>query len=292
MTEPSDDIHDIETFGESTYFELVRAQEGDDRGWIAGAPICELLKSHHIAHVGRMWASAPFEVIRAEASGTFVLVGLEGEGEVLIDGDWRQVKAGEICLQPAFAHTGIRVVNEGIWNFAWVRYEESREKSPVLSTNSPVIHQGSVHGLGFAIAGLHAEVERKQMDQAMLHHWVELVHGFVNRAARPYQEDDRLWRVWDAVENELAKSWGLAELAEIACSSPEHLRRLCQQQLGRSPMQHLTYLRMRRAVGLLMESKDKVEVVAQAVGYDNPFTFSNAFKRWTGKRPTDYRKGE
>ena len=78
-------IEDAETFGSSTEFEVVRSKEGDERGWLDDAPICELLNTHFISHVGRMWAMPPFEVIRAEASGTFVLVGLEGVGEILID---------------------------------------------------------------------------------------------------------------------------------------------------------------------------------------------------------------
>ena len=289
MMEPPERL-DAETFGASTRFEVIRASERDGRGWLAEAPVCEFLKNHHIAHVGRMWARPPFEVIRAEASGTFVLVGLEGSGEILVDGEWREVQEGEICLQPAFAHTGIRAANDDVWRFAWVRYEENREISPVLSSNSPVVHRGSVLGLNHAIAGLHEELVRRRIEQGMLHHWVELIHGFVKMSARPYQEDNRLWRIWEAVENDLRKLWRLSDLAEIGCASPEHLRRLCQQQLGRSPIQQVTYLRMRRAANLLTASDDKVEVIAQAVGYENPFTFSNAFKRWKGRRPSDYRE--
>ncbi|MGI9244522.1 MAG: helix-turn-helix transcriptional regulator [Verrucomicrobiales bacterium] len=285
------EIHDVERFGRSTRHEVVRAQEGDERDWISSAPICDLLKSHHIAHVGRMWAKPPFEVIRAEASGTFVLVGLEGQGETLIDGNWRAVKAGEICLLPAFAHTGIRAANKKAWNFAWVRYRESRETSPILSSSSPVIHAGGVQALNHAIAGLHVEAILEPAEPAMLQHWVELINGFVCRAARPYQGDDRLWRVWDEVEKDLVRSWKLKDLAEMGCLSTEHLRRLCRQQLGRSPIQQVTHLRMRRAVHLLSTGDEKIETVARAVGYENPFAFSNAFKRWTGRRPSDFREG-
>lgn len=286
----SSEIQDLETFGSSTRFQVVRAEDGDQRGWVGDAPICELLKSHHISHVGLMWARPPFTVIREDASGTFALAGLEGRGEILIDGDWREVKEGEICLQPAFAHTGIRASTEDVWSFAWVRYEESRETSPILSSNSPVIHSGSVLGLKHSIAGLHEEMTRRRSEKAMQHHWVELIHGFVKQAARSYLEDDRLWRIWEVVEKDLTRNWKLVDLAEIGCVSPEHLRRLCQKQLGRSPVQQVTYLRMCRAVEFLTTTDEKMEAIAHAVGYENPFTFSNAFKRWTGIRPTDYRE--
>lgn len=284
-----DSIEDIEVFGEDTIFERVRADTRDDRSWLAGAPVCPLLQSHHIAHVGRMWARQPFQVVRAESSGTFALVGLEGEGETLIDGEWRTLTRGDICLLPAFAPTGIRAKSDGVWQYAWVRYEEAREISPILSADSPVIHRGKVFALSHAISGLVAELGDMSGEPAALHHWVELIHGFVARAARPYQGDDRLWRIWREVERDLARDWKLDDLATIGHLSQEHLRRLAQQQLGRSPIQHLTYLRMRRACALLTGSSDKVETIGQAIGYENPFTFSNAFKRWTGRRPTDFR---
>jgi len=282
---------DTEIFGDSTRWEVVRADTEDDRAWLAQSPVCSLLKNHHIAHAGRMWASQPFTVIRAEASGTFALIGLEGEGETLIDGDWRTVIANEICLLPAFAHTGIRAKNKKVWKFAWVRYEEEREKAPILSSNSPVIHKGTVLPLRYAIAGLAAELAHDTSEPAILHHWVELIHGFVTRAARPYQGDDRLWRVWEEVEKDLTRNWKLEDLGKIAHLSQEHLRRLARQQLGRSPVQQVTYLRMRRAVELLTSTVDKIETIAYDVGYENPFTFSNAFKRWTGRRPSEYRVG-
>jgi AraC-like DNA-binding protein len=285
----SEEPIDVENFGDATHLKAIRAHRDDKRDWLAQAPVCNLLQTHHIGHVGRMWAKPPFEVIRSEASGTFALASVEGAGETLIDGEWRTVNEGEVCLLPAFAMTGIRCANEALWHFAWVRYEEEREKSPILSANSPVIHKTNVLPLNYAIAGLIADSEQDDGEIANRHHWVELIHNFVARAARPYQGDDRLWRIWQEVESDLARDWKLEDLAQIGHVSQEHVRRLANQQLGRSPIQQVTYLRMRRAVTLLTSTQDKVEAIATAVGYDSPFTFSNAFKRWTGKRPSDYR---
>ncbi|MGH7957468.1 MAG: helix-turn-helix transcriptional regulator [Opitutaceae bacterium] len=81
----------------------------------------------------------------------------------------------------------------------------------------------------------------------------------------------------------------MLELAKLARVSEEHLRRLCQQSLGRSPIQPLTYLRVQHAAHLIATSEEKIEFIANSVGYLNPFAFSNTFKRMTGIRPTDYR---
>jgi YesN/AraC family two-component response regulator len=54
-------------------------------------------------------------------------------------------------------------------------------------------------------------------------------------------------------------------------------------------MEHVTYLRIRHAAALLIETDQKLETIADAVGYANPFVFSNTFKKWTGWRPSEYR---
>jgi YesN/AraC family two-component response regulator len=54
-------------------------------------------------------------------------------------------------------------------------------------------------------------------------------------------------------------------------------------------MHHVTWLRMRKACELLATTNLKVETVANTVGYQNPFVFSNTFKKWIGWRPSEHR---
>ena len=53
-------------------------------------------------------------------------------------------------------------------------------------------------------------------------------------------------------------------------------------------MHQVIFLRMRRAAELLSTTNDKMETIATAVGYQNPFVFSNTFKKWTGWRPSEF----
>ena len=50
-------------------------------------------------------------------------------------------------------------------------------------------------------------------------------------------------------------------------------------------------LRLQRAQELLESSNDKLEVIAANVGYDSAIVFSRAFKRWIGRSPSEYRRG-
>lgn len=279
---------DREILGDKTRCRVVRADDSDSRSWMEGGPVCPLLGQHHIAHCGVMEAAPPFEIVRAEQSGTFMLACLAGEGVVLADGRWKRIRAGHACLLPPFVMNALKCGPGKRWSFAWVRYHEKRESRPIVSSISPVAGRFEGAPLQSAIEGLHAEAGADDT-AAALHHWCELVHHYVLRFAQPHSSDERLWRVWQKVEGELGRPWTLDELAAIACLSGEHLRRLSRKELGRSPMQHLTHLRIQRARHLLSVTDDKVEAIARSVGFESATTFSNTFRQWTGRRPSDFR---
>jgi transcriptional regulator GlxA family with amidase domain len=124
----------------------------------------------------------------------------------------------------------------------------------------------------------------------LLHEWADLIHAYVLRFAQPLDQPDQLRMLWEKVAANLTDGWSLARLAREAGYSYEHLRRLCRRQLGRSPMHQVTYLRMRRAAELLATTEFTVEAIANEIGYKNPFVFSNAFTKWIGFRPSEYRR--
>jgi len=92
------------------------------------------------------------------------------------------------------------------WDFAWVRYREARETRPILSSISPVTGSFDAAPLKAVIEGLHAESVSERGASA-LHHWSELLHYYVLRFAQPHTYDERLWRVWQRVETNLARAW-------------------------------------------------------------------------------------
>lgn len=281
---------DIHVLGERTRYIAVGAASDDgSRPWLADQPVCTLLSHHHIAHVGIMDASTPYEIVRTRQSGTFMLACLEGEGVVLVDGGWKKIRKGQACLLPPFVQNSFKCLPGKSWKFAWVRYDESGEWLPIVSSLSPVSGVFEAAPLRAAIEGLHAEAEGVHA-ASLLHQWTELIHHYVLRFAQPHQRDERLWRLWQRVEADLAKSWTLGELSTIACMSEEHLRRLCSKELGRSPMRQLTFLRLQRARHLLGATDDKVEVIARAVGFESAFAFSTTFKKWTGVSPSEFRE--
>jgi len=272
-----------------TRMHVVRADQSDNRDWLNGTPVCPALEKHHIAHVGVWEATGPFELARPDQSGTFLMACIGGEGEVKADGQWRRIESGQACLLPPFVTNEMKHGGHEPWRICWVRYHESRESNPIVSSTSPVLGAYDPWPLYRAIQGLHAECEGGQQP-AHVHLWIELIHSHVLHFAQPHQADPRLWKLWRQVEDSLAHNWTVDELAARACVCREHLRRLCQEELGRSPMQHVTFLRMQRARDLLSTTDMKVESITREVGYQNPNTFSNTFKKWVGWRPSEHRR--
>ena len=261
--------------GDDTVQTVVRAEQ------------CDALAARHIAHVSVVDAASPYTVVRTNLSGAFMQVCLGGEGQTLLDGRWYTHKPGSVTFAPAHVLHAFHCVPGKRWQLAWVRFKPDSVRS-VDGAMAPTMSPFDGRVLQNAILGLAAEMEGAA-DPGTCVVWVDVIERYVARILEPLQREPRLVPVWNAVKNDLARDWTLADLAALASTSEEHLRRLCQKSLGRSPGKQLANLRIAHAAHLLATTTEKIEAIAHGVGYVNPFAFSNTFKRLTGFRPSDYR---
>lgn len=257
---------------------------------IIKAEACSALRLHRIAHVGWAAVRAPYRRVRLQPGGSYLLVCIEGEGRILLDGRWQVCRPGTVSLAPPRVLNAFHALPDKTWTFCWIRYDEPAGIKPIVSAASPVRTRCDPATVHAAILGLAAEL-RGKAEPRFLHHWIELIHGEAIRLAQPWHVNDRLWRIWARVERELAVKWSAGQLARMAHCSREHLRRLCVRDLGRTPMQQVTSMRMQRSAGLLESTDDKLATIATAIGYGDAFVFSKVFKKWIGCSPSAYRAG-
>jgi len=257
--------------------------------WVLDASDCRDLAAHRIARLGWDEAHVPYERVRLQPAGSFIMACLSGTGRVLLEGRWQHIKEGDVCMAPPRVLNAFRAQDSEAWVFAWLRYDEPSQTVPLVGSASPVKLRGSAD-LARCIQGLRAEWEGRR-EPAMVHHWVELVHALARRLAHPVHKEERLGKLWQKVERHIATDWTLEGLAHEAGFSAEHLRRLCLRELGRTPMQQVTTIRMLAARHLLETSTEKLDVLARRVGYANASIFSRVFKRHVGLAPVDYRQG-
>jgi AraC-like DNA-binding protein len=260
------------------------------RSWVLECGECSEFNAHRIARLGTAEAVAPYRRVRLAPTGSFLLATAEGEGRILLDGKWQRVTAGSLFMAPPRVLNAFYAAPGRRWCFSWVRYHEPHYVRPMVGAASPVRAAAGGTELVRAIAGLRVEWESAR-DARLIHHWVSLIQALAERAAKPSSTgDDRLPPLWAAVEATLDHPWTLEKLAAAVHTSSEALRKRCLRELGRSPMQHVTYIRMQRARHLLESTQEKLDVIAQNLGFTDGMSFSRAFKRWIGHTPSEYRQ--
>lgn len=266
----------------------LRATQLESLRWGKDFPVCQTLKQHHIVHVGIQDDAISIKVPQSKQTDTCFLACYGGKGKVLINGQWQICKSGFGCLLPSGADYAFESIPGVRWQFCWVSYGQTVSQ-PIASMASPVMARFETLPLRSAINGLLHEFNGAGQP-ALIQTWTDLVHAYVLRFAQPKEPADSLCLLWERVTTQLSGQWTLSRLSREAGYSCEHLRRLCRGQWGRSPMHQIAYLRMRRAAELLTGTDHTIESVAREVGYQSPFVFSNAFTKWMGWRPSEYRR--
>jgi AraC-like DNA-binding protein len=93
----------------------------------------------------------------------------------------------------------------------------------------------------------------------------------------------------ELVHNNPAQPWTVASLGAAVGASRAAFARRFAHLVGEPPLTYLTRWRLDVATDHLHNDDMTIAQIADAVGYENPFAFSNAFKRHTGLSPSRYR---
>jgi AraC-like DNA-binding protein len=96
--------------------------------------------------------------------------------------------------------------------------------------------------------------------------------------------------VRDYIQKHLAEPLPLERLARHAGLSKFHFCRLFRQETGRSPMEEVRILRMRRARDLLQTTGLPMKAIAARVGLSDEFRLSHLFRRYHGTAPSALRR--
>ncbi len=84
--------------------------------------------------------------------------------------------------------------------------------------------------------------------------------------------------------------WSVTSLAGRVNMSKSSFSERFRESVGKPPLHYLTEYRMQKACQLLCDTELGVKEIASLVGYESASSFSNAFKRWTGKAPGAFRR--
>src|SRR5690554_1425557 len=93
------------------------------------------------------------------------------------------------------------------------------------------------------------------------------------------------------LEDNYASEITLSAIADQYRISPGYLSLLFTEHTGNNFVDYLTERRIGKAKELLKHTQLRIYEIAAAVGYNDPFYFSNCFKKLTHKTPSEYREG-
>jgi AraC-like DNA-binding protein len=83
--------------------------------------------------------------------------------------------------------------------------------------------------------------------------------------------------------------WNVSQWAQALSVSREHLTRVFQKEVGKSPHQYLTNRRMDLAKHLLCNTQLSCKIISTQCGFETPALFGRSFKKHIGISPAMYR---
>jgi AraC family transcriptional regulator of arabinose operon len=105
-----------------------------------------------------------------------------------------------------------------------------------------------------------------------------------------FRLDPRIRCALDLMGTDLTSPFSVARIAKDCSLSPSRFTHLFREQVGASPQRFSERCRMNRAAELLRLGGLTIGEVARTVGFENPFYFSNRFRKIFGASPSAFAK--
>lgn len=239
--------------------------------------------------------SGSYTVGRVSPPNHTLFYSLNGQGIFRTPSKNTLLKEGQLIILPAHQSFEVSIASEQ-WDIIWLNLADTERWTSLGNNGALVLDNAALEGLHHAMELLYLErdVEARQAAMQIASKYLcaivdKKLDEFQAGEKKERRQINRLNNLFSAVDKQLQFNWDIKSLCEKAHYSSPHLHRLCMQTYGRSPKQHLIYLRMARAKSLLLSTQWPISYIASYVGYANVFTFSKRFKKSTGVSPTDFR---
>ncbi len=206
------------------------------------------------------------------------------------------IEPGQVAVLPAH-HAHHYKMSGDVWEAIWFYLADTNTWSQLREHKPHVRISVTLKELKEAFEGFLSESIRNETRAGFARrHYAELLLLNLERelgmeeTQHSKQMRQRLYGLWDTVSSNLSHKWTVAELADKVGISPQHLYKVSMRLCGVKPIEMVTRLRMHQAKELLINTDNLVKSVAYLLGYADPFSFSAAFKRYTGYSPREFRR--
>lgn len=225
-----------------------------------------------------------------------------GKGKISINGETTELTAGDIFVLPKNQSIFYQADENTPWTYTWVGFSGSRAETILSQTqllekyflhshleseilkkmidinqtevqSLPMITELILIGhLNQLLAALAQEFPNESLKESStlaknyVHHAIKLIHSQYNSPIK------------------------VNEIADHLALSRSYLYKIFKQETGYAIKDYILQIKMKRSCQLLEDPTRNITEIAYSVGYQDPLTFSSAFKNYFHMSPTEFRK--
>lgn len=227
---------------------------------------------------------------------------LKGKGIYRIGKREYKLEAGQGFLIEPNVLTYYEADSEDPWSYIWVSFSGEKSKDYLKEVG---LGDGKV-----IFSTSHGDELEKIVDEIFVNNEKEALRDFLAQAylcaffnvlslektisttQKSDYENSYVQSAVDFIKQNYNNEITVQDVANWVNIDRSYLFNLFKKERNCSPLEYLTNYRIAKAKELLAQTDYTVETICYSCGYVNIVTFSKAFKRVTGKSPTQYRQFE
>ncbi|NQJ69409.1 AraC family transcriptional regulator [Streptococcus suis] len=225
-----------------------------------------------------------------------------GKGKILINGETTELTAGDIFVLPKNQSIFYQADENTPWTYTWVGFSGSRAETILSQTR--LLEKYYLH------SHLESDILKKMIDinqtevqslpmiteLILIGHLNQLLAALVQEFPNDsLKEASTLAKTYvhhaiKIIHSQYNSPVKVSAIAEKLALSRSYLYKIFKQETGYSIKDYIVQVKMNHACQLLANPDLSITEIANSVGYQDPLTFSSAFKNQYHQSPSDYRK--
>lgn len=230
-----------------------------------------------------------YEVERVGANVHTLIFTLDGEGQLTTSNTCIPLKPNTLAILPACIPFRFELPKDKTkWKMVWILLPDTNKWGSMPKFGQSVVPFRECEQVWSLLVLLHSEIGSRNSYRKLL--VSELSRLLTGVEAKPMTSVMRVQALFNEVESQLQMPWTIKEMAARCYISEEQFNRVTKSLFDCSPRSKLISLRMDKAVDLLHHQDWTVGMIAQRLGYNDPYNFTHRFKAHFGCSPREYRK--
>ncbi|HEM6085988.1 TPA: AraC family transcriptional regulator [Streptococcus suis] len=225
-----------------------------------------------------------------------------GKGKISINGETTELTAGDIFVLPKNQSIFYQADENTPWTYTWVGFSGSRAETILSQTR--LLEKYFLH------SHLESEILKKMIDinqtevqslpmiteLILIGHLNQLLAALIQEFPNDsLKEASTLAKTYvhhaiKIIHSQYNSPVKVSAIAEKLALSRSYLYKIFKQETGYSIKDYIVQVKMNHACQLLANPDLSITEIANSVGYQDPLTFSSAFKNQYHQSPSDYRK--